>query len=99
MFYGYEFADITAESFIKVSGRLQYQFYKKNYVDVHFNYAYISDSVLDLLINSSISESVLSGYSIGLSSDTVIGPVDLRYVCSPDHNGTDSFYFSIGHWF
>jgi len=97
-FYGYEFSDTTTNSFIKLSGNLKYQFFKKNYVDILVNYAYIHDGLFDLVFNNTIINNINTGYSIGLGSDTMIGPIDLRYAWSPDTNNS-AFYFSIGHWF
>ncbi|NJB81338.1 patatin-like phospholipase family protein [Wenyingzhuangia aestuarii] len=97
-FYGYSFSELEANSFLKTTGSLRYRFYKKNYIDFVANYALIADDVLEFLEHKPFFTNANSGYAIGLSSDTFLGPFDLRYAWSPE-NKFSSIYFSAGFWF
>lgn len=95
-FLGYDFFTLSANSYIKGVLQLDYNFYKKNHLIFTANYANVED---DLLSNGNwLSTPDFSGYGVGIGSQTILGPVDLKYSYSPETN--DSIWFiSIGYWF
>lgn len=97
-FYGYDFSELEANSFLKITGSLRYRFYKKNYLNFTTNYAIVSDDIIDFLEYSSFFKNAKYGHAVGLSSDTFLGPFELKYSWS-EENKFDAIYFSVGFWF
>ncbi len=97
-FQGYSFSQLEGNSFLKTLGSFRYRVYKKNYVDFTVNYALVADDVVGFLQNESFFKNANTGYSIGISSDTFVGPIELRYARSPENN-FNAVYFSAGFWF
>lgn len=97
-FYGYSFSELEGNSFVKTTASLRYRLYKKNYIDFTANYALVTDRVIEFLKHKPFFTNANTGYSIGLSSDTFLGPIDFRYAWSPE-NKFDTFYLSAGFWF
>jgi len=94
-FYGYEFGALANKSFLKSEFNLRYQFYPKNYFLFIANFARLEDNVFkDIDIFSNIK----SGYAIGYSLDTFVGPIELKYAWSPDTN-ENYLLFNLGYWF
>ncbi|NIJ43979.1 NTE family protein [Wenyingzhuangia heitensis] len=98
-FYGYGFSELEANSFLKTTGSLRYRFYKKNYVSFIANYALIADDVIEFLEHKPFFTNANTGYAIGVSSDTFLGPIDLKYSWSPENKKFSAIYFSAGFWF
>lgn len=95
-FLGYDFFTLSADSYIKGILQIDYNFYKKNHLLFTANYANVED---DLLSNGNwLSTPDFSGYSIGLGSQTIIGPIDLKYSYSPETKES-IWYVSLGYWF
>lgn len=95
-FYGYDFLSIAADSYIKTSITLDYEFYKKNHFNVTANYANIQNN----LFNSTdwISKPQYSGYALGYGLETIIGPIEIKYSWSPEMN-KPFIWFNVGFWF
>ena len=94
-FYGYEFGELSNKSFLKSEFNFRYQFYPKNYFSFIANYARLEDNVLK---DINIFSNVKSGYAVGYSLDTFVGPIELKYTWSPDTN-RKYFVFNLGYWF
>ena len=95
-FYGYDFLSIAADSYIKASINLDYQFVPKNHLMVTANYANVSDMLFDTTDWLSLPE--YSGYALGYSFDSFLGPIEARYSYSPETR--DSYwFFNLGYWF
>lgn len=97
-FYGYSFSDLEGNSYLKTTGSLRYRFYKKNYIDFVANYALVADDVIDFLKHKPFFRSANTGYAVGLSSDTFLGPFALKYAWSPE-NKLNQVFISAGFWF
>jgi len=97
-FYGYSFSGLEANSFLKTTSSLRYRFYKKNYLSYTTNYAMVSDDIIDFIKYTSFFKNAKYGHAVGLSSDTFIGPIELKYSWSAE-NKFDAIYFSVGFWF
>lgn len=93
--YGYDVAELSNQSFLRSDFELRYSFVKKNYITFNANYARIAKNVFkdgDLLKN------IKSGYTIGYGLETLVGPIQLRYSWSPNHN-ENYWLFNLGFWF
>jgi NTE family protein len=95
-FYGYDFLSLSGDSYIKGSLMFQYEFYKKNYVNITANYANIGNNVFES--KQWISKPNFSGYALGYGYDSIIGPMEVKYSWSPEVK-ENFLWFSIGYWF
>lgn len=94
-FYGYEFADLSGDTFLKSEFELRYRLAKNNYATFIANYARIGDNVL---ADGDLFKNVLSGYAVGYGLKTFLGPIEIKYSWSPDRK--DNFWlFNLGFWF
>ncbi len=93
--YGYELADFSNNSFIKSQFDFRYRLGDSHYFSFIANYARLEDNVfrdLDLF------ENIKSGYALGYSYDSFLGPIEIKYSWTPDH--TDGqWLFNLGFWF
>ncbi len=94
-FYGYDISSLTDQSFLKTEFHLRYELFKKHHISLIGNYGKASKNVLRRV---ELFKDNKSGYAIGYGLETLIGPIELKYTWSPDHN--DKFLvFNLGFWF
>ena len=93
--YGYAFAELANHSFLKTELLFRYQFLEKNYISFIANYARLDDNVLK---DTRIFKDIKSGYALGYSLDSFIGPIELKYSWSPDTK-EGAILFNLGYWF
>lgn len=94
-FYGYDFAELNGNSFLKTGLTLRYEFLPKNYLMTTANYARVEK---DIFNGGRLFENTKSGYMIGYGLDTFLGPIEINYAWSPDHK-EKYWYFNVGYWF
>ena len=94
-FYGYDFAELSDNSFIKSEFNFRYAITSKHYASFIANYGRLEDNVFD---NIDLFSDVKSGYALGYSYDTFIGPLEIKYSWSPDNNER-YWLFNLGFWF
>lgn len=94
-FYGYDFAELSANSFLKSSLALRYEFLPKNYFSATANYSRVEK---DLFNEGKIFDNTKSGYMVGYGLDTFLGPMEINYSWSPDHKNR-YWHFNVGYWF
>lgn len=95
-FYGYDFLSIAGNSYLKFSGTIDYEIFKKNHVNFSANFANIGDDYFDSL--EWISLPKYSGYALGYGLETIIGPLEIKYSWSPETTKGYT-WFSIGFCF
>jgi NTE family protein len=95
-FYGYDFLSVAANSYIKVGGTVDYQFYKNNHLNFSANFANLDHNLFKSV--NWITFPKYSGYALGYGLDTAIGPVELKYSWSPE-NAKGYTWFAVGFWF
>jgi NTE family protein len=95
-FYGYDFLSFSGDSYIKGTGTLDWEFYKKNHVNFATNVAQIGDNLFDS--PDWITDKPKLGYAVGYGLESVIGPLEIKYSWSPEV-GHGYTWFSIGFWF
>jgi len=93
--YGYDFADLSNDSFLKSEFNLRYRFYDKNYFTAIANYARLDGNVFE---DIQIFKDIYSGYALGYSYDSLIGPIEIKYSWSPDTK-QNYWLFNLGFWF
>lgn len=94
-FFGYDYAELEGNGFLKSGLILRYEFIKKNYFSLTANYARVGN---DLFNEGKIFENTLSGYMAGYGLETFLGPIEVHYTWSPDHK-EGYWYFNVGYWF
>jgi NTE family protein len=94
-FYGYDFAELSNNSFLKSEFNFRYRFADKHYASFIANYGRLDTNVFK---DIDIFKEIKSGYAIGYSYDTFIGPVEVKYTWSPD-NKQSYWLFNLGFWF
>jgi len=94
-FYGYNVADLNEVGFVKTALEVRYEIFKKNYVSFLGNFSRLGD---DLWNGGDIFADTKTGYALGYSVETLIGPIELHYSWSPETNNR-VWYFNLGFWF
>ncbi len=94
-FYGYDFADLVGSSFLKSEFHLRHEFLKNHYAVFIANYARVTENVLK---DFDPFKDTKSGYALGYSLNTQLGPLELKYSWSPDNN-RNYVLFNLGFWF
>ncbi len=95
-FYGYDFLSIAANSYIKSTITIDYEFFKKNHLNLTANYANADNNIFDSPKWISIPK--YSGYALGYGLETILGPIEFKYSWSPEHSLSFA-WFSIGFRF
>jgi NTE family protein len=95
-FYGYDYLSIAANSYIKSTGIIDYEFYKNNHFNFSANFANVGDRIFETVDWVSIPK--YSGYAVGYGLETVIGPIEIKHSWSPE-NAKGYTWFSIGFMF
>ena len=94
-FYGYEFTDLSNNSFIKSQFDIRYSVGDTHYFSVIANYARLEDNVFE---NLQLFDDIKSGYAVGYSYASFLGPIELKYSWTPD-NKKGYWLFNLGFWF
>ena len=95
-FYGYDFISLSGNSFVKGVFTLDYEIFKKNHINIAANYSNIADNIFDG--GEWITTPDYSGYAIGYSMETLVGPIELKYTYSPETQES-IWFFNLGFWF
>lgn len=95
-FYGYDFIDLSANSFVKATFTLDYEVFKKHHILLAGNFANVDDGLFET--GQFFSSPNYSGYALGYSIETFVGPLEAKYTYSPD-TGRSYWFFNLGFWF
>ena len=95
-FYGYDYMSFGNYDFLKGEMTLNYRFYKRNYIKAIANIANAEENMFNG--NKWFSRPQYSGYALGISSDTILGPIEVKATYSPETNKF-LWLFNIGFWF
>ena len=94
-FYGYDFAELSDNSFIKTQVDFRYRFGEKFYGTLIANYAKLDNNVFKAI---DVFQNLRSGYAVGLSYDSLVGPIEIKYTFNTD-NARSQVLFNLGFWF
>ena len=95
-FYGYDYLSFGNYDFLKGELSFSYRFYKRNYIKAIVNIANANNNMF--AERSWFSKPKYTGYALGLSSDTILGPIEIKATYSPETNKF-LWLFNIGFWF
>ncbi|SDS45216.1 NTE family protein [Polaribacter sp. KT25b] len=94
-FYGYDFAELSDNSFVKSEFNFRYAITDKHNAIFIANYGRLGDNVFR---DIELFKDVISGYALGYSYGSLVGPLEIKYSWSPETN--QSFWlFNLGFWF
>ena len=95
-FYGYDYLSITGDSFVKACLTLDYEIFRKQHILLAANYANVEDGLFET--GNWLSTPDFTGYAIGYSLETFLGPLEAKYTWSPETNDSH-WFFNVGFWF
>ena len=95
-FYGYDFLELSGDSYIKGLVEVDYEFFPKHHLIGSANIANVGDNLYST--GEWFANPVYSGYALGYGLETFIGPMEVKYSISPE-TGNSHWFFSIGYWF
>ncbi|WP_439151007.1 patatin-like phospholipase family protein [Winogradskyella sp.] len=95
-FYGYDFIALSGDSFMKATFTLDYELFKKHHILIAANYANIEDGIFES--GEWLTAPDYSGYALGYSLETFLGPLEGKYNYSPE-TGESYWFFNLGFWF
>ncbi|WP_240315568.1 patatin-like phospholipase family protein [Aquimarina longa] len=95
-FYGYDFLDITGQSFAKALLSFDYEIFKNNHINGSANFANVGNKLFST--KEWFKDPEYSGYALGYGLDTFAGPIQVKYSYSPELK-ENKWFFSIGFWF
>lgn len=95
-FFGYDFLSISGNSYIKGLATIDYEFFKKNHLNVTANIANLGNDLYEE--GKLFSWPQYTGYAIGYGMETIIGPLELKHSWSPETNKHFT-WISVGFWF
>ena len=87
--------ELSDKSFVKFESTFRYRFLENHYASIIANYARLDNNVFK---DINLFDNIQSGYAVGYSYNSMIGPIELKYSWSPD---TKQRYwlFNLGFWF
>ncbi len=94
-FYGYDFASLQNNAYIKSQITLQYNIYQKHYLNFTENTAGLNEKIFS---NGTAFDDLKTGYAVGYGYNSFIGPLELKYAWSPDTN-QNFWHINLGFWF
>ena len=95
-FYGYDYLALSGDSFVKATFTMDYEIFKKHHVLLAANYANLDNGLFET--GDFLSSPNFSGYAIGYSLETFLGPLEAKYSYSPE-TGKSQWFFNLGFWF
>jgi NTE family protein len=95
-FFGYDFLNISANSYLKTTLTIDCEIFKNNHFNLTSNVANIQDNLFQTVNWISIPK--YSGYALGYGLETLLGPLEIKYSWSPETKKGFT-WFSFGFWF
>lgn len=95
-FYGYDYLSIAGSGFVKGMIDLDYEMFKNQHVILSANFANVGNDIFDN--GNWFSAPDYTGYAIGFSTETFLGPIEIKYSWTPDTRSGE-WFFNLGFWF
>jgi len=95
-FYGYDYLSIPGNSFVKAMLTIDYELFKNHHLIAAANFANVADDIFDS--GEWLTTPNYTGYAIGYSMETFIGPIEAKYTWSPEVKKS-VWFFNLGFWF
>ncbi|WP_313112548.1 patatin-like phospholipase family protein [Aequorivita sediminis] len=95
-FLGYTAISLRGNTYLKSVLSIDYEIFKKNHINVSANIANVGN---DLLENGEWADGIdYSGFSLGYGLETVLGPMEIKYSFTPEHDD-GIWYVALGYRF
>ena len=95
-FYGYDYLSIPGNSFVKATLTFDYELFKKHHLIAAANLANVADNIFDS--GEWITTPNYTGYALGYSIETFLGPIEAKYTWSPEVK-KGVWFFNLGSGF
>lgn len=95
-FYGYDYLSITGSGFVKGMIDVDCEIFKNQHLIFSVNFANVGDNIFDN--GNWFSSPDYTGYAIGCSTETFLGPIEIKYSWTPDTR-SGQWFFNLGFWF
>ena len=95
-FYGYDFISLAGDSFVKATLTLDYEIFKKHHILFAGNFANVEDNIFSSGEWFTLPD--YTGYALGYSLETFLGPLEAKYTWSPE-SGEGIWFVNLGFWF
>lgn len=95
-FYGYDYLSARGNSYVKGMITLDYELFKKQHIIAAANFANVDDNIFDS--GEWFTTPNYTGYAVGYSIETFIGPIEAKYTWSPEVKKS-VWFFNLGFWF
>ncbi|MEL4306791.1 patatin-like phospholipase family protein [Joostella sp. CR20] len=95
-FLGYDYLSFGADSFVKATLNLDWEFAKNNHLNFTTNIANAGDTIFE--DGSWFSWPTYTGYAFGYGYESFIGPMQAKLAWSPEQDDA-IFSISVGFWF
>lgn len=95
-FLGYDFLSLSAEDFLKFSLTFDFEIAPKSHINFIANYAQVEDRLFET--GNWLNTPEFSGYALGYSFDSFLGPLEIKYAYSPETK-QGNWFFNIGYSF
>lgn len=95
-FYGYDFLSFGEKNYLKTDITIDFNHFKRHHILLHANVAKVDNNLFDSLNWQLYPD--FSGYGIGYSVDSFLGPIELKCTYSPEIKKA-IWFFNIGYWF
>ena len=95
-FYGYDFIALSGNSFVNATFTLDAEIFKKHHINIAANYANVADDIFTS--DAWFLNPDYSGYALGYSVETFLGPIEAKYTWSPETKKS-IWFFNLGFWF
>lgn len=95
-FYGLDALSIRGDTYLKSSATLDYEFFKKNHLNISANIGNVGDGLFEN--GEWINGIGYTGYAIGYGLETFLGPLQIKYAYSPEFDSSE-WHISAGFSF
>ena len=95
-FVGYDFVELTGNSFVKASLSADYEIFKNQHITFEGNWANVDDDIFESGEWFTLPD--YRGYALGYAIDTFIGPIQGKFSYSPESKQS-VWFFNVGFWF
>ncbi len=96
-FYGYDFLSLSGNSYIKSSSTIDYEFYKKNHINLTYNASIVGDFIFNAT-KTWVNKPTYTGLGLGYGLETLLGPIEIKYTWSPESHFS-AFWVNLGFIF
>lgn len=94
-FYGYPFASIGNNSYLKSTFSLRYEFAHNHYINGIANFSRVEKNIF---ANGVLFDNTKTGYALQYGTKSILGPISLTYSYSPEIK--ENFWnVNFGYWF